>query len=398
MTGADRRPGQDTTTRALPGRVLLAVALSATVYTIVQGLSYPLLALLLEEAGASPLAIGVNAAMVPVGMVVAGAGAPPLVRTLGARRSGLSSLAVAAACLVAIKVLEHEPLLWMPLRFVMGFALATVFVVTDTWMNELTTDAARGRVIGLYSALLSLGFVLGPGVLVVAGTAGWTPFVVGAGCTLAAIAPLLLVYGRLPDGTRYGGASGWSFLRHAPLLLTGVGVVAFAEQGAMSLLPVWALAHGFASSGASMMLVVMSTGSMVLMLPIGWLADRMSRRVLIAGCSALSGACALLLIVASGSAVLLWPLLFVFGGAYYGIYVLSLVRLGQRFSGQLLVGGTAAFGAFWGLGGIVGPPASGAAMNLLGHSGLPVALATLFAALALAYGLRREGAAVRRRQ
>lgn len=368
---------------ALKGAPLLAVTVSATVYTIVQGLSYPLLALILQQAGAREWEIGINAAMVPLGMVSAGAGAPPLVRLLGARVVGMSSFGLAAICLLAIKAVEGDPALWMPLRFVMGFALACIFVVTDTWVNQLTPDAARGTVLGLYSAMLSVGFAIGPGILVVAGTDGWVPFLVGAGCTLAALVPLMIVRKELPDAagaTR--GASGRRFLALAPVLLLSVGIVALCEQAVMSLLPVWAISQDFGVGTASTMLVVMSVGSIALTFPVGWLADRVSRRLLTIGCAAVTAGCAFLLSLVGGWwAGALWPLLFFFGGAYYAIYVLGLVRLGERYSGQMLVAGTAAFGAAWGIGGVVGPPLAGGVMTQVGPSGLPLTLAALFALL-----------------
>ncbi len=366
----------------LPRGALLAVAISATVYTIVQGLSYPLLALLLEQAGAQEWEIGVNAAMMPVGMVVAGAGGPPLVRLLGARAVGMSSFCLAALCLLAIKAVETDPVLWLPLRFVMGFALACIFIVTDTWINELTPDASRGRVLGLYSALLSVGFAIGPGILVVAGTRGWIPFLVGAGCTLAALVPLVIVRKQLPDAAGdVGQASGRSFLGLAPILLLGVVIVAFSEQAVMSLLPVWALAQNFDVRTASIMLAVMSIGSIVLTFPVGWLADRLPRGPLTAGCAVVAAGCAALLALLEGATVALWPVLFLFGGTYYAIYVLSLVSLGERFSGQMLVAGTAAFGAAWGLGGIVGPPLVGGVMTRVGPSGLLSTLSIVFTML-----------------
>jgi MFS family permease len=358
----------------------LAVAASATVYTIVQGLSYPLLALILEQSGAKELEIGVSAAMVPAGMMAAGAGAPRLVRLAGAGGVAAASFCVAAACLLALKAVEQDPALWLPLRFLMGFALACIFTVTDAWVNELTPDESRGRVLGVYSAMLSVGFAIGPGILAVVGTRGWTPFVVGAAFTLAALLPLRLVRKSLPEpGGGEGGASGWSFASVAPALLVGVGVVAFCEQAAMSLLPVWAIAHDSSPREASIMLVVMSIGSIALSVAVGWLADRLPRRLLVAGCAATTAGCAVAIsFVETTEAALLWPVLFFFGGAYYAIYVLSLVRLGQHFSGQMLVAGAAAFGAAWGLGGVVGPSLTGAVMSQIGPPGLPLTLAALF--------------------
>jgi hypothetical protein len=80
--------------------------------------------------------------------------------------------------------------------------------------------------------------------------------------------------------------------------------------------------------------------------------------------------------------LLFWVVVFIWGGAYYAIYTLSLVRLGERFRGAALVAGNAAFAAMWGAGGLVGTPVIGAAMQAWGPVGLSVVLTGLFILLA----------------
>ena len=80
---------------------------------------------------------------------------------------------------------------------------------------------------------------------------------------------------------------------------------------------------------------------------------------------------------------LIWPLVFVWGGVSFGIYTMSLIQLGERFTGQALIAGNAAFAVVWGIGGIVGSPATGLAMQLIGHQGLPSSLGLLCCVLAV---------------
>jgi len=46
--------------------------------------------------------------------------------------------------------------------------------------------------------------------------------------------------------------------------------------------------------------------------------------------------------------------IFAWGGIYYAIYSLALIKLGGEYSGADLVAGNAACSAMWGIGGIVG--------------------------------------------
>ena len=71
---------------------------------------------------------------------------------------------------------------------------------------------------------------------------------------------------------------------------------------------------------------------------------------------------------------------------------MALIRLGERFSGQALIAGNAAFALVWGVGGIVGSPATGLTMQWVGHQGLPLSLGLLCGALVLALvAARRDG-------
>ena len=85
----------------------------------------------------------------------------------------------------------------------------------------------------------------------------------------------------------------------------------------------------------------------------------------------------------------IWTFVFIWGALAYGIYTLALAELGARFAGAMLVAGNAAFALMWGFGGIAGPPAAGAAMDLLGPEGLPLVLGALCLALVVIRVLRR---------
>ena len=89
---------------------------------------------------------------------------------------------------------------------------------------------------------------------------------------------------------------------------------------------------------------------------------------------------------------LIWPFVLVWGGVSFGIYTMSLIQLGERFTGQALIAGNAAFAFVWGIGGIVGSPATGLVMQLVGHQGLPSSLGVLCCVLAVLLVAKRRRA------
>jgi hypothetical protein len=71
------------------------------------------------------------------------------------------------------------------------------------------------------------------------------------------------------------------------------------------------------------------------------------------------------------------------------LYTLTLIELGRNFKGDLLLAGNAAFTVGWGLGGVLGPPLAGGAMQLFSHAGLPAVLVVIFGGLNLAWCVPR---------
>lgn len=364
-------------------RPIAAVAAGATLFTAVQGLSYPLLAIVLYRHGATETFIGLNTAMMPLGMIVAAPVATVLMRRIGGLALAAASICSAVASLLLIGAID-DPWWWMPLRLLQGLSLACLFIVTDTWVNQLAPAHARGRVLGFYSMLTSVGFALGPALLLMAGTRGWMPFLAGAGCGLLSLLPLIVCRTQLPPHHGEPGQSILAFLPIAPILLAGAAAAALADQAAMSMLPIFTLRYGMSVEASNVTLIVMVAGSIGLQYPVGWLADHLPARALYLACALVTAAGAALMPAAVRVPLLFWLVVFVWGGAYYAIYTLSLVRLGERFRGAALVAGNAAFAAMWGAGGLVGTPVIGAAMQLWGPVGLSAVLAGLFILLAVA--------------
>ena len=86
-------------------------------------------------------------------------------------------------------------------------------------------------------------------------------------------------------------------------------------------------------------------------------------------------------------------MLIIWGGAVVGTYTIALVILGQEFKGGDLITATAAIGALWGLGSLIGPITAGVAMEVVKPHGMPYTFAIaclIFVALAAWQLLRRD--------
>jgi len=371
-----------------PWPAIAGIIATVSVFAISQGLTYPLLSLILERQGASPSMIGLSAAMTPLGIIASAAFIPAVSKRFGPGRTALACAALSAVVLALIGWM-NDPLAWFALRFILGAVINPLYVLSEVWMLTLAPPSRRGRLLGLYAMIISGGFAIGPLSLALVGSEGWAPFLIGIGAFLVCGACLASVLPRLPRlDLDEGSGSVRSFLPLAPVLLLAVVVAAAVEQAVLSLMPVYGPAHGIGETRVAVLLTVFIIGNVALQVPLGLAAERWSARSILILCAAATALCSLLMIPLVDT-VALWPLVLIFGAVSFGLYSVALVELSERFSGAMLVAGNSAFAMMYGVGGLAGPSGTGAVMDAIGPNGLPLSLGFVGLALAIFALVRR---------
>src|SRR5208337_4613236 len=101
-------------------------------------------------------------------------------------------------------------------------------------------------------------------------------------------------------------------------VVMGAALIAgLVESADLSLLPLYGLREALSERSALLLLTVFLAGNVALQLPIGMLADRLGRRLMLGVCALASGVGPLLLQGSLHEPWLLWPLLFLWGGTMY---------------------------------------------------------------------------------
>lgn len=370
-------------TRAGKATVITAVM----VFGLTYGLTAPLVSLRLSAAGYSEGLIGLNAAMHAVGVFAVAPLLPWLCRRLPPQ--ALMLFALFAICLT-LCLFPLLPLAsWFALRLLLGAFSEVILVVTETWLNHTSVESARAKTMAWYMASLSLGFALGP-FLLLAGS-GMGPFFYGALLALAAALILLSRRAQSAPLAQEKGDAFWRYLALAPLAMAATLLNAALEAAGMNLLVLYAVNLGWSEKMATALLSVLMLGAIVLQLPVGWLADRVDRGRLVTLFAALSTLGALIWPWALRFPPAAWGLMFCWGGVFVGIYTLVITQVGERFSGTALTGVYAAMSVMWGAGALLGPSLAGFAMSL-STNGLPWLAAALCGAFTVYAGwlARRE--------
>ncbi len=356
----------------------LAVTLAAligclSIYGITFSLYTPLLSLILEARGVSSTLIGALAMIASAGIIIGSFAVPRFMRHLEGRSLLLGGVVFEIVLIFAL-MSTNSIVAWFVIRFLGGLVGSVLFVVTETWMLEITPREHHGRVMGFYNTTLALSFALGPLILSVTGTQGTLPFLVGIGLMGMAGLPVLWAGRYAPASSGKPGFGVVSFAFVAPLLALACFVVAFMELATTSLIPIYGLRVGLTESSATLMLFFGAAGGALLQFPIGWAADHFDPRKVLVACALAGLVCAAAWPFSVGVPFLLWTTLFLWWGLFAGVYTVAMILAGQCFSGVELATAMAAFGVFWGVGAFVGPMVGGASMDLWDPYGLPLTL------------------------
>jgi len=341
---------------------ITAVTIGIAAFAMAQGLTYPLISLLLASRGTDETLIGLNAAAYMVGLAASTLAMPRITAVLRAGSLVVISLLGSAATLVLMALVD-DLAAWFVFRFVLGFCVNTIYVVGEAWLNVAATDRVRGRVAGLYGTSMAAGFAVGPLGIPLFGTENGFAFAACA-VVIAFVAFLFALLSRRaqvePEAMPHGALL--PFLRASPMLLFVVLLFGIIDGSVISMLPIYLAGEGMTANGAALFVTVAHIGMIVSQLPLGAVLDRVNRWIVAGVCLLIAGITFGLFTVVPVTSWLVWPLAALCGSAFLGVYTACISLLGEKHTGGALVAGSAAFAMAYAMGGAIGTPVTGAAL------------------------------------
>lgn len=363
---------------------LWRVMLGTTLVVLSYSLLNPVLAVRLQTSGASNTAIGLFA-MLPFISVAA---LVPLVPALFARigvgqayRIGL--LLELVSCLGYLFTSDYR--IWCGLGLMAGMGAAAAWNATEALIAHNVPASHRGRLTGLYQALLGSAMAVGPmlpGVLRLDPTQANA--IAAGGLALGLLITLAPVVTRLKamheDHEPMSLLSAWRF---RPALAWAAVVGGVFEVGLGSITTAYGSQIGLNLAAATSIAGALGLGSFVCQYPIGWLADHLPARRLFAIGAGLLVLSAVAFVQAAQWPALIWVCAIVWGGVGGALYTLSMIRVAHDFADSSALAGTSAMIAGYTAGGALGPLVSGWVFDHLGVGGQGTWLAVLALSLLL---------------
>lgn len=318
--------------------------------------------------------------------------APQMIRRVGHVRvfAALASLISAVMILYPFPAFTN-PLSWAIGRAIVGFCFSGVYVTAESWLNNAATNETRGQALSLYMIVQMLGIITAQGLLLAGDPAGYEVFVIAAVLVSISFAPILLSVTPTPAFDTTKPMTLRKLFAVSPLACVGMFLLGGVYSAQFGMSAVYGAERGLSLVQISTFVATIYLGAMVLQYPLGWLSDRMDRRLLTVIVAAVGAVAAALGMLSDGAYGMLLAAAFFLGGMTNPLYSLLLAHANDYLDHADMPAASGGLIFINGLGAIAGPLITGWLMGpaMFGPGGFFLFIAALLVALA-GYGAFRS--------
>lgn len=346
------------------------------------GLFNTLTALRMTMEGFDPTVIGIVISCHSLGFIIGCLRGERVIARVGHIRCFTAFAAMMGVCCLLLPMAVH-PGTWIPLRFVIGFCSAIVFMVIESWLAGAVSSERKGRVLSIYMVINKGAFGLGQLLLLVADPAGDRLFMLIALLYGLCLVPIALGSSGAPQNIGTERLTFRALYSHSPAGVVGAAAAGFANSPLVGLGPVFGASIGFSVADISYFMTSFLFGSLALQIPIGRLSDRFDRRGVLVGVAVSSAlACVAMAFVVQAGYWLILLLSFLIGGLSAVIYPIAMAHANDHARPETMVSIMAGLLLAFGVGASISPFVASLAMKLIGPVGLYLYAAAVYALLA----------------
>ncbi|MCT4369903.1 MFS transporter [Yangia mangrovi] len=364
-----------------------ALLLGVMLLMVGNGLQGSLLGVRGSGAGFSAFSMSMVMAGYFAGFLLASRVTPGMIRRVGHVRVFAALGSFISAVLILYPAFPH-PIVWTIERMVIGFCYCGVYVTAESWLNNASSNENRGQALSAYMIVQMVGIIGAQMLLLVPDPSGFLLFVIPSVLVSIAFAPILLSITPTPAFDTTRPMSLRELYTVSPLGMVGMFLLGgvFASQFGMA--AVYGSEAGMTLAQISTFVATFYVGALVTQYPLGWLSDRMDRRVLVVIVALVGGLAAAAAVSLSGHFTVLLAAAFLIGGASNPLYSILIAHTNDYLGTDRMAAGSAGLLFINGLGAIAGPLISGYAMETMGPGGFFVLISALMLGLTAYAGWR----------
>ncbi len=257
-----------------------------------------------------------------------------------------------------------------------------MYVVAESWLNDAATNETRGQALSAYVIVQMLGIVAAQVLLNFADVGGYALFVLMSVLVSIAFMPILLSSTTAPVFRATKRMSLKELFEVSPLGCVGTFLLGGIFAALFGMAPVYGTEIGMSVQEVSIFIGLIYLGGMLWQYPIGWVSDKMDRRILIMAITAFGGASVLIGSVFTDSQIVLYVMAFTIGGVANPLYPLLLAYTNDYLEPDDMASASGGLIFLNGVGAIGMSVVVGWSMTQFGPNSFFVILAILMSAIA----------------
>ncbi|WP_282093017.1 MFS transporter [Epibacterium ulvae] len=316
--------------------------------------------------------------------------APTMIRRVGHVRVFAALASLISAVMILYPALT-SPVVWTLGRLIVGFCFSGVYVTAESWLNNAADNENRGKALSLYVVVMTLGLVLAQAFLLIGDPADYLPFVIASILVSVSVAPILLSISPTPAFDTAKRMSLGELFTITPLGCVGMFLIGGVFSAMFGMSAVYATSAGLDLRQTSLFVACFYAGTLLTQYPLGWVSDRMDRRLLIIIVSGTAGLSALFGMMSGGAYNLLLISALVTGSMVNPLYSILLAHSNDYLDHDDMAAASGGLVFINGVGAAAGPLIIGWLMGdaIFGPKGFFLFIATLLGAL-VAFAIYRS--------
>lgn len=329
--------------------------------------------------GWSAFDISLIGAFYSAGYTISSFVTPRFIRVAGHIRVFAAYVALMSVSIL-LCALAPAPIAWMAFRSLFGFAIAGMYMIMESWINEKSINEYRGFMFSVYMMVAMAGTIAGPYIASLADIMATTLFIVTSILLTAAVFPIALSSASSPMAPTAFGFDLGGLWRRSPVAFVGTFLSGISGAAWLNFSAVYAKMSGLTETGGANLIAAATIGAIVAQFPIGRASDHVDRRLVMVVCCVIGMTASLwMATLDSRQEYLLYAASFAAGMVIFPTYSLNVAHANDMAEPGEYVRISSGITVLYGFGVILGPLLAGQAIAWMAAPGLPLLLAVTFA-------------------
>ena len=290
-----------------------------------------------------------------------------LIRQVGHIRV-FAALASLASTAVLIQILAINPSVWLIMRLVSGFCFAGIYVVVESWLNARSNNNTRGQVLSFYMFVSYAGLAGGQLLLKISDPSSFNLFLLTSILLSVALIPVLISRISAPVIEESESMSVRKLWGIAPAGVASIALNSIAQGAMFGMGAVYAANAGMNVNQTALFMSSFITLGALFHWPLGWLSDKIDRRIVILIASSLAVVISAILFKLDNQTTTFIIVFGLLGAFVLPIYSLGVAHTNDRLRPEQMTHASGTMVLLFGIGSAIGPLSVGYALTSFGNS------------------------------